>query len=87
MIDLKKKLKTSEDFWADVPYKVCDDPTEEKRSPPRNIENKESCWNSKEPGSIDIKIIVDRLAFQLDNTEVDIKIDLSHSLLNKQKFR
>ena len=87
MIDLKKKLKTAEDFWADVPYQVYDDPTEEKRSPPRNIQNKESHWNGQEPGSFDIKIVEDGLAHQLDNTEVDVKIDLSHSLLNLQKFR
>ena len=79
MIDLKKKLKTAEDFWADVHYQVCDDPTEEKRSPPRNIQNKES---GQEPESFDIKIVEDGLAHQLDNTEVDVKIDLSHSLLN-----
>ena len=82
MIDLKKKRKTVEGFWAYVPYQVCDDPTEEKRRPPRNIENKESCWNGQEPGSYDVKSVEDGLAHQLDNTEVDIKIDLSHSLLN-----
>ena len=87
MIDLKKKLKTAEGFWADVPYKVCDDSTEDKRRPPRNIENKESCWNGQEPGSYDVKIVEDGLAHQLDNTEVTVKIDLSHSLLNEQKFR
>ena len=59
MIDLKKRLKTAEGFWADVPYQVCDEPS---RRSPRNIENKESCWNGQEPGSYDVKIVEDGLA-------------------------
>ena len=84
MIDLKKRLKTAEGFWADVPYQVCD---EASRRRPRNIEDKESCWNGQEPGSYDVKIVEDGLAHQLDNPEVPVKIDLSHTLLNEQKFR
>jgi len=84
LIDLKKKLKNAENFWTSVPYQLCDNSVER---PSRNIQNQDSCWNGKEPGSYDVKIVEDGLAHQIDNPEVPVKIDLSHTLLNEQKFR
>ena len=84
LIDLKKKLKTAENFWTSVPYQLCDNTVER---PSRNVQNHDSCWNGKEPGSYDVKIVEDGLAHQIDNPEVPVKIDLSHTLLNEQKYR
>ena len=84
LIDLKKKLKNAEGFWSSVPYQMCQSPNDR---PARNIEDETSCWNGLEPGRYHVKIVEDGLAHQIQNPEVPVKIDLSHTLLNEQKFR
>ena len=84
LLDLKKRLKAAEGFWSLVPYQMCDGSVEK---PQRNVKDKESCWNGVEPGQYSAKIVEDGLAHQINNPEVPVKIDLSHSLLNEQKFR
>ena len=84
LIELKKRLKAAEGFWSLVPYQMCDSSVEK---PQRNVQDKESCWNGQEPGQYERKVVEDGLAHQLDNPEVPVKIDLSHSILNEQKLR
>ena len=84
LLDLKKRLKAAEGFWSLVPYQMCDGSLEK---PQRNVKDQQSCWNGAEPGQYSAKIVEDGLAHQINNPEVPVKIDLSHSLLNEQKFR
>ena len=84
LLDLKRRLKSAEGFWAQVPHQMCHDGTEK---PQRNVRDQQSCWNGEEPGRYSAKVVEDGLAHQLKNPEVPVKIDLSHSLLNEQKFR
>ena len=84
LIDLKKRLKVAEGFWSLVPYQMCDSSVEK---PQRNVRDKGGCWNGEEPGRYEAKVVEDGLAYQINNPEVPVKIDLSHSLLNEQKFR
>merc|ERR1719410_692230 len=84
LLDLKRRLKSAEGFWAQVPHQMCHDGTEK---PQRNVRDQQSCWNGVEPGRYSAKVVEDGLAHQLKNPEVPVKIDLSHSLLNEQKFR
>ena len=84
LLDLKKRLKAAEGFWSLVPYQMCDGSLEKTQS---HVRDKQSCWNGVEPGRYAAKIVEDGLAHQINNPEVPVKIDLSHSLLNEQKFR
>jgi len=84
LIELKKKLKGAEGFWSLMPYQMCDTQMEK---PYRNVKDKDSCWNGKESGSYAAKVVEDGLASQMQNPEVPVKIDLTHTLLNEQKFK
>ena len=84
LIELKKKLKGAEGFWSLLPYQMCDTQMEK---PYRNVKDRDSCWNGKDSGSYGTKVVEDGLANQIHNPEVPVKIDLSHTLLNEQKFK
>jgi len=84
LIELKKKLKGLEGFWSLLPYKMCDSQMEK---PYRNVKDKDSCWNGEDSGSYANKVVEDGLASQIQNPEVPVKIDLTHTLLNEQKFK
>ena len=84
LLDLKKRLKTAQGFWSRVPHQMCEGSAEK---PPRSVRDQQSCWNGAEPGRYSAKVVEDGLAHQLRNPEVPVKIDLSHALLNEQKFR
>jgi len=87
LIELKKKLKNAEGFWSRVPYQLCSDHEEDTGRHVGHVEDVNSCWNGKEPGRYEHKVVEDGLAHQILNPEVPVKIDLRHTLLNEQKFR
>ena len=58
LLDLKRRLKSAEGFWAQVPHQMCHDGTEK---PQRNVRDQQSCWNGVEPGRYSAKVVEDGL--------------------------
>jgi hypothetical protein len=71
LIELKKRLKAVEGFWSRLPYQMCD--TQMER-PFRNLKDRESCWNGRDVGQYEAKVLEDGLANQMDNPEVPVSL-------------
>jgi hypothetical protein len=69
LIELKKRLKSVEGFWSRLPYQMCDTQLER---PFLNVKDRESCWNGKDVGLYEAKVLEDGLANQMQNPEVPV---------------
>jgi hypothetical protein len=71
LTELKKRLKTVAGFWSRLPYQMCD--TQLERPPsPRALKDRESCWNGRDVGHYEAKVLEDGLANQMQNPEVPV---------------
>ena len=84
LMDLKKNLKSVEGFWSLLPYQMCDTQMEK---PYRNIRDRSSCWNGKDVGNYDGKVLEDGLKNQMENPEVPVSQDTTQTILEEQKFK
>ena len=70
LTELKKRLKAVEGFWSRLPYQMCD--TQMERPPFRNLKDRDSCWNGRDVGQYEAKVLEDGLANQMQNPEVPV---------------
>ena len=84
LMDLKKNLKDAEGFWSLLPYQMCDTQMEK---PYRNIRDRSTCWNGKDVGHYDGKVLEDGLTNQVENPEVPVSQAGGNSVLAEQKTK
>lgn len=84
LIDIKKKLREFSGFWREMPYLMCDSQMEK---PYTHLKDKNSCWNGTDAGSYGGKVVEDGMVSQVENPEVPVSLNGSHTILNEQKFK
>ena len=82
LMELKKNLKSVEGFWSLLPYQMCDTQMEK---PYKNIRDRTTCWNGKDVGNYDGKVLEDGLSNQVENPEVQVSQDTIQTILEEQK--
>jgi len=81
--DILTSVKGLKGFWQKLPYAMCDHPDVGSGKGSR-VDN--NCWNGRERGTYQQRIVSNGLASQEQNPHVDIDIHMSHAEINEQMF-
>lgn len=80
--EIVTKLKETKGFWTQIPYILCQNP--EVGSGKDNVE--QNCWNGRERGTYQSKVIKDGLVAQEQNPEVEVDTTRPDVNINEQIF-
>ena len=80
--DILTSMKGTKGFWTKLPYILCQNP--EVGSGKDRVES--NCWNGRERGTYQERVVNDGLSSQAENPEVSIDTSLADVEINEQIF-